>query len=138
MTWRSWVWPVIWAVGLIALGAVLASIPDNWSRFIRTFNGFVIVAILVWVVRRIFGYESALVDHRTEIIDLMKGAEAARQREIFELADRTSQIAKELADRQAAALATASEHVSVRADSIEEKVDTVVQAVTTNGTKETP
>jgi hypothetical protein len=95
--WLKWLWPVGIACGLLGLSWLLSYAPTAYVNWFRLFNGFVILATLVWVVQRVLGYETALSNHQKDILELISAGERNRKEAIDALMQQTADIAAELA-----------------------------------------
>lgn len=88
---------VFGGLAVVALGISLQYLPEEFSTAIRMVNGFLIVALQVWIIRRVLSYERRLAAHESDMLQVVSEGEERRSNEVRKLAEETSRIAEELA-----------------------------------------
>lgn len=110
--------PILWGCGLILLGWLAnAWVPPQYIYAFRLWTGFMLVAMMAWVILRVLRYERALTEHRAEILRLMARHEETRNQSVADLVQQTERIATDLAEKTV-----------VRADALEKKLDVAIDA----------
>jgi hypothetical protein len=88
---------LILSVSMLAL-AWQYFLPPWWTSALRIVNGFIVIALLYWVVRRVLENKVLIKAHRLEILQLVRRAEEDRKNTVDRMMVETAELGRIVAE----------------------------------------